>query len=229
MILKTLNKKHMLSVALVVAGFGIATAANAAIDGAYLGGQLGWGNVNQGDFAKPNTPAAGTINSTSSSSNSGGLAGRIFAGYQFMQNFAAELGYMKFHNATAKYSSTSTAGSTISNLNESGTVRTHAIDLVGKGILPLNNGFNVYGKLGLAYLAANGSATGTLTTGGVSSPARVSENAHKVYPEFGVGTSYDITKNISADLSYNRIQKVGHSTQLQSTNFVGAGLAYNFG
>jgi OOP family OmpA-OmpF porin len=233
MMLKTLNKKHILAAAIAgVAGMWIATA-NAAISGQpYIGGELGVGNVHQGGFSQADLTAAapGTIVASGNSARDTGLAGRIFGGYQFNQNFAAEMGYTKFSTANAKsYATTvSTTGST--NLKSS--IRTDALDLVGKGILPLEYGFNVYGKLGLAYLRTQGSSTTTTTTtgfGSTTTSSTTSNNAHHIYPTFGAGVGYDITKNITTDVSWNHIQKVGGSNKLANTDLFGVGLTYNFG
>lgn len=221
--LKAINKKMVLAAA--VAGLvtvGMANA-NAAVSGAYVGGQLGYGNVHQGDFSNSTFPTATAI--TSNSSSNGGLAGRVYGGYQFNPNFAAELGYTRFHNATANQDANNAA----STFNASSTIKTDAFDLVGKGILPLQNGFSVYGKLGVAYLRASGSQDNTTKTGATTTTTSQSLDANKLYPTFGAGVSYDITSNLSADVSWNHIQKVGSNNNLANTDFVGAGLAYNFG
>src|SRR5690348_14285177 len=99
MMLKTVNKKHILTAVIAgVASMWIA-GANAALTGPYIGGQLGYGNVHQGNFASSAVTdnAPGTIVSSGNSSKDTGLAGRIFGGYQINQNFAAEMGYSKFH------------------------------------------------------------------------------------------------------------------------------------
>lgn len=204
-----LKKKNVIALATVASLF-IGVAANAAVNGPYIGGTIGWGDTHQGGFADVG-PGIG------SSSKDTGLAGRIDGGYLFTENFAAELGYTRFHNSTAKAYSSAFA--------TNGTIKEDAFDLVGKAILPLSDCFNLYGKLGAAYLRANGTVTGS----SAGTAVRVSENAHKVYPTFGLGAGYNINKNITADVSWNRIQKVGNNNNLPSTDLVGVGLSYNFG
>lgn len=200
-----LNKKVLLGVATVGVSALVAINANAAIPGAYVNGILGWGDVHQDGASGPG------INSSSTKDT--GIAGRIAAGYQFDDTWAAELGYSKFSNATDK--------GNVLGLPYSATLKTSAVDLVGKASLPLQNGFSVYGKAGIAYLMES-------VNGSVANVNLGHDSEHKVFPTFTVGTAYDFTPNVVGDISWNRIQKVG-SSDLNSTDLVGVGISYYFG
>lgn len=195
---------------LLAAAFGATLAvasmpASAAAPGFYVGGQAGWGDTHYSKSDLVGNLPAGNLDNT-------GIAGRLFAGYQFDQNWAAELGFTKFSDTKIK----NIAGTGID-----GKVKQHAFDLVGKGILPLENGFNLYGKLGVAYVSADPSASyeGVTVSG---------DTEHKLYPTFSAGLSYDITPNVPVDISWNRIQKIGNG-DIQSSDFIALGIAYNFG
>lgn len=233
MMLKKLNKKHILSVAFVAASsLLIAANASAAVAGPYVGGQIGFGNVHQDGFSTSqlNRAIGGTFVSGTNSSKDTGVAGRVFAGYQMNQNFAAEMGYSKFTNATANASVNTQAPT--QTLTAKGTVKTYAVDLVGKAILPLQYGFNLYGKAGIAYLNSSTEVSTTLVKKGfgtTTTSAKVTDTAHHIYPTFGAGVGYDVTQNLVADVSWNRIQKTGNSSKLASTDLFAVGMAYNFG
>lgn len=218
MLLKKVNKKPIVSLAIASIA-SMAISAHATVNGPYVGGQIGYGNVHKGGFSSSDFTVEG--GSAKTSSKDTGVAGRVYAGYQFMQNFAAEMGYSKFSNATSKATLTTPEGTQTAN----GTIKTYAVDLMGKVILPLQNCFNIYGKAGLAYLSATGDVK--VTAPGVS--AKVSETDHHLYPAFGAGVGYDVTKNIVADVSWNHIQKTGGSSNLANTDLYAVGLAYNFG
>ncbi len=217
----------------------LTTSAFAVVNGPYVGGELGWGDTHQGNFTSPGLVSeiiSGTTTILSGSSRDTGIAGRIFAGYQFTPNWAAEMGYTHFSNATAnsQYSQTGFFGLPgTQTYNQHGTVTTQAVDLVAKGILPLQGGFSVYGKLGLAYLAASQTIDGTMTNtflgSTTTSPIHTSESDHRIYPTFGAGVSYDVTQNVVADVSWNHIQTVSPFDNMQNTDLVGASLAYHFG
>lgn len=200
-------KKPVLTLAML-SGLLITTGAQAAGEGAYVGGELGYGNIYQ-----PKASAG-----LSSSGKSGGIAGRIFGGYQFSDYFGTELGFTKFSNATIKF--------TQGTLTGNGTIKSYAVDAVLKGIVPFQNGFNLFGKLGAAYLDESSNNVTVTGAGGVSGTG--SGSTDKVLPTFGLGAGYDINQNFTTDLSWLRIQATGN-TNLQSTDLITAGLIYNFG
>ncbi len=210
-----------------LAAIGMSTQAAAGAPGFYVGAQAGWGDVHQsGISANDLSNDLGLpINTFSGSSKDTGIAGRGFVGYQFNPYFAVESGYTLFSNMTTRANGSFGPFS----ISESGKVSTQAIDLLGKGILPLSNGFSLYGKAGAAYLISKATANVTTSGFGLSSSGSASQTNSKLYPAFGAGVSYDITPNVVTDISYNRIQKVGSSDAVGSTDFIGLGLAYNFG
>jgi opacity protein-like surface antigen len=201
------RKQILMSVVSGFAGLFITATASAAVEGPYIGGALGWGDVHQTDFVNKANTASG-LNS--------GLAGRVFAGLQFQPNIAAEMGYSKFRDAKFNSSTTSNAGLTTEAYNA--TIKSYAVDLVAKIIVPLQNGFNIYGKVGGAYLnEANTSnevdtITGTTVTTTTSSQ---SMTLHKVLPTYGLGASFNVNKNVSTDISWMHIQKVGNTNWLK--------------
>jgi OmpA-OmpF porin, OOP family len=219
----------------------IASNSYAAVPGPYAGAQLGLGKVHQNGLTHSEInelygSALGSNNFTVKSSNNyneknTGLAGRLFAGYQFDENWAAELGWARFSNTSSNTTSTVKVNGTQmpSAANAKGTNKTDAFDLVGKGILPLQNNFSLYGKLGLAYLVERTDSSATVNKSGKKLPgSSFSDRTNSIFPTFGVGVAYDVTPNVVADVSWNRIQKIG-SSNLNSTDFVGAGLSYHFG
>jgi OmpA-OmpF porin, OOP family len=205
-------------------------AANAAAPGVYVTGQLGYANTHMKDKSNftnyPFTPnAADAINLSNN-----GLAGRLAMGYQFNQNFAVEMGYLQLNkkkvNGTIPNGEEATLPASLS-------LHQNAIDLVGKSILPLTDKFNVYGKLGVAYLTTTIKGKSNAHPG-INVPATADLNGvagiakHKWAPEAAVGVSYDFTPNMSVDTSWTRIQPLGKNRP-GAIDFVAVGLAYNFG
>ncbi|VVC76561.1 Outer membrane protein A [Aquicella siphonis] len=236
-----LTKKIMLGVAALGLSSLVTANAFAAAPGFYVGGQLGYGNVHQSDISRTDMndligSAVGnnkfTVNSFNNSGKDTGLAGRLFAGYQVNSNWAGELGWSKFSTMNTKASATATdnnpGGSTVT-ANARGNIKTDAVDLVAKGIYPLQNNVSVYGKVGAAYIMSRAHASASASEAGVTVSGSGSKNSHKIFPTVGVGASYDFTSNVAADLSYNRIQKVGSSSNIGSTDLVSVGLTYYIG
>jgi len=207
-----LNKKTI--VGLAVLGVSSLVAANsfAATQGAYVGGQLGWGDIHQ------KASSSYLTGTTVHANKDTGVAGRVFGGYRINENFAGEMGVTKFSDAKVKASSYG--------YTAQGTVKAAAVDLVAKGIYPVANNVSVYGKAGVAYVSERADIK-------VSNASRVvykdHDKANRLLPTFGAGVSYDFTQNVAADLSYNRIQKTGSSSKINSTDLVSVGLIYSIG
>jgi len=219
----------------------VAINSYAAWPGIYLGGQVGWGNVNEtgisrqdmGDLINSAISSDNfTFRSFNGTTNGNGLAGRVFTGYQFGCFGALEFGWTKFNNlpvnATANVLDHNTSSTALA--SSSGTIKVDAFDLVGKAIIPLRYHFNAYGKLGLAYLEGRSNASVTVRENGNKS---ASDNANsditgRFFPTFGLGIAYDFRPDIEMDLSWSRIQKMGDSQEIGSADFISLGLAFHF-
>lgn len=176
---------------------------NASIPGFYILGQLGTADTHQ----EASNAAALSINSKMA------FTGRIAGGYQFNQNVAFEIGYTRFSDVD--FSGVGGVPGANVSLSEK------AIDFMAKPMLPISSNVNLYAKLGLAYLKANGSA--------VVNGRNYLGYSDSWNPSFGVGLSYDITPFVPIDLAWTRIQSVGGGNSIPSTDFYSIGLAYYFG
>lgn len=234
--------KQIVASAIVVGLFSfiITSPVVAANPGFYVGGQIGASDLNQPDVTNAQLYDLnffpfwmGTIDSNNTHTQGNiGLGGRLFAGYQFNQNWATELGYTHFHSGnisgTAQVSTTSglfifTPYTNTENI--SGKIQAAAIDWTVKGILPIQDKLSLYGKLGLALLMERM----TLTEADFAGMVSMTANEARIYPTFGLGVSYDITPKVVADFSWNHIQKMGDATYLANKDLISAGLAYHFG
>lgn len=248
-------KKVITTAVLGVSALGV-MAANAATPGVYVTGQLGYANTHMGNkingakdisniisiFDNPaDTDKHSVSNLGANKVSDNGLAGRLALGYQFNQNFAIEMGYMQLHgrkqNVGYQISDTDSDGKvSVSDLNAKVKLRQDAIDLAVKGILPVASNFNVYGKLGVAYLTTTVNANSIsvkdkndnmiFPSSFTFVPGDVAK--HTFAPEAAVGVSYDITPNVSVDTSWTHIQPVGKNRP-GNIDFVAVGLGYHFG
>lgn len=110
-------------------------------------------------------------------------SGKIFGGYDFDQTLGVELGYTDFRNANTTY----TTGTTTNTVSHGG----HSTYLAGKATAPLNEQFNVFGKLGIAQTK-------------IESTGR-SDNNTEGY--LAVGGEYKLNKNVAFTLEYERYGK----------------------
>jgi OOP family OmpA-OmpF porin len=194
-------------------------AANAAVPGVYVTGQLGAVNTHMKAKTEGHGPTTPPDQPLGSNLNNNGLAGRLAVGYQFNQNWAVELGYLQLKNG--KYVEVQPKDKITTTLKQ------NAIDIAAKGILPLSDRFDVYGKLGLAYVTSDIAYTDKYAEGHKYNDV-YSIAKHKWAPEAAVGVSYDLTSNVSIDTSWTHIQPVG-SHRPGNIDFVAVGVGYKFG
>jgi OOP family OmpA-OmpF porin len=128
----------------------------------------------------------------------------VSAGYQFNRNWAAEAAYSDLGQLTYG------AGS------GGGDAKTTAISLSGVGIWPLDNGFSLFGKLGVAGTSVDASAASLSST-----------TDRRTGVTVGVGGQYNLTNAFGIRVAYNRFV-VGDNTTEGDYNLVNAGVVYKF-
>ena len=139
-------------------------------------------------------------------------------GYQITPNFAVEAGYVDLGKFGFNTAVTAPAVDTIS-----GRVKTTGYNLSLVAIAPLAQGWSVYGKGGFfdAKTEFDANSGGVVAT---TSGSHKSNNG-----TYGLGAGYEITKNISANLEWNRYLKVGDSsTSKADVDLVTLGLQFKF-
>ncbi|HZX26317.1 MAG TPA: outer membrane beta-barrel protein [Telluria sp.] len=100
----------------------------------------------------------------------------VYGGYQFQENFSAELGLRRMGDLTMYGVDVKTDQA--------------ALSLIAR--LPLSNGFHVYGRLGYNYLDVNASYGGNHGNGNTSGGL------------YGLGVGYDFTPAVSARIELQR-------------------------
>lgn len=116
----------------------------------------------------------------------------VFGGYQFHPNFAVELGYRDLGKVSESY-----AGSNYS-------LEADAVELSVVGKLPLNDQFDVYGRLGMGSIKAKDSYSDALGS--------YSGSTTKTKALFGVGAHYAISKEFGLRAEYAQFSKIDDVT-----------------
>lgn len=216
-------------------------AANATTNGFYVDGQVGYAHTGNKFTGLPSDITVGKDKKAAK----GSIAGRLAIGYQFTKNWAAELGYTQFgqqkSNLSTSYLVTTQVPSismrvdpvntmtTTTNMvtsKEAITINQHAFDIVGKGIYPISDKFNVYAKAGMAYLTTTVKSKGDMQYQG--KPVTALFSKHNWAPEAGIGLTYDITPNMFIDTSFTHIQPIGKNKP-SNIDFATVGIGYSFG
>lgn len=196
--------------ALIILG-SMTSLAHATGAGFYMGAQAGMTNLNnttqtvQTGLASPETVPVKPSNT--------GIGERFFVGAGINQYAAIELGYTHYAPSTYKPSP--------SGLSNTPSIRENGLDLVGKGMYPIQN-FAIFGKLGVTQISK--SVSGSLQPISSSAPRIAASNS--IHPLIGIGASYDLTPNWVADISWTRALKGGNG--FQNADFMGLGISYHF-
>ena len=156
-----MNRKALIAIAaLSTAAFAAPAMAQMRMSSAYIGGSIG-----QSKFKGACDDAGGL------SCDDKDTAFRLFGGYQFNRNIAAELGYASLGKVK------------LSGPGFSGSVEGTAWDLSAVGSWPLANQFSVLGRLGFARTEGKGGGD----FGGSDNKTGVT---------FGLGAQYDFSRNL---------------------------------
>jgi OOP family OmpA-OmpF porin len=120
---------------------------------------------------------------------------KLFVGYDFNRNFAAEVGYVDLGSISA----TGQVGAVPVTASADAT----AFELVGVGKLPLSNNFSLIGKLGVVRWDVDSRAT----AGAVS--ASTSDTGTDL--TFGFGVRYAVTRNWMVQAEWQRYNDIGNN------------------
>lgn len=130
--------------------------------------------------------------------------GTIYLGAKFSENFGAELGY----STTSKKSKdiTLATGQNIGGISTPAAnngqtlttkVRTNGAHLDLVGYLPIDNGFELFGALGLGFMNASiDIATNSAITGNFLTALTSMTGSHKVIPRIGIGANWMATEMV---------------------------------
>lgn len=168
----------------------------------YLGASVGYAKSTLSDAYFP----TGSVEKT----NQAGF--KLYGGYQFNRNWAAELEYVNF----GKYSADS------ANLHS--TAKASGLGLSAVGVLPLSEQFSLFGKAGV--LAKMVKADERNNSGSYI----YSQKSTKFAPLLGFGAEYRLTPEMSvrAEYEYAGKTRVGENDAKLTNNLLSVGVRYQF-
>lgn len=195
--------KRITLVSCLVAGILMMGNSYAMGNGFYVGGMLGYSNMNYSASNQNYKPG--------NTSDNSGFAWNGQLGMQMARNFAIQADYYNY--ADASFNNIRGIPGAKANYSQ------HVGDVVGKLILPLG-AFNLNANAGLAYVALDRNANGTA-------------KAHQINPgdknvgklTYGLGAGYDLGPNLTATVNW---QQIPSGNGIEQSNFIGAGLDYYF-
>jgi OOP family OmpA-OmpF porin len=178
---------------------GLVAASQASAQGFYIGGSVGQSSFDD-DNVIPDLITSGTVDDKDTGF-------KIFGGYQFNRNFGVELAWVDLGEA-------SYSGTFLGLPVTGGTVKTSGLNISAVGTFPLGSGFALFGKAGIfAWESEANDVTGGTPFSGKEDGTDLS---------FGLGASYDFTKNFAIRAEWERFKAVG------DIDLLSIGVAYKF-
>jgi OOP family OmpA-OmpF porin len=200
------------------AGATMGSQYSGAPDAGWYGG-LGIGRSSASiDNARITSNLLGSGFATSSISNDDTDTGyKLFAGYKFNRNFALEGGY--FDLGRFGFTATTVPAGTLN-----GSIKLSGINLDAVGILPINERFSAFGRVGVNYAEASDSFSGT---GAVSVP-NSNPSKREANLKFGGGLQYDFNRSLGMRLEAERYRINDAVGSKGDVDLLSVGLVYRF-
>ncbi|HWU84015.1 MAG TPA: outer membrane beta-barrel protein [Rhodocyclaceae bacterium] len=211
----------VVSVVASVAIFSMSAARadeNQGWQGWYAGVNAGVGHSSLGDGGVNSALGKQGISADSSVDSHDNIYG-LNLGYRFRKNFAVEGGYVDL----GKYNFSSNVSAPAADA-ASGDYRVKGWTASAVGILPLQNGFSAYGKVGLIV------ADTKLNAGSDSGANAIGDSSHtSTRPTYGLGLAYDFSKQVVGKVEWNRYENLGNGdTGKSDLDAYTVGVAYKF-
>ncbi len=204
------------------AGAGAGPATSSGFSGVPDTGWYGGVNIGQSrakiDNANITSNLLGSGFATNSISNDDRDTGyKLFAGYKYNRNFAVEAGY--FDLGQFGFTATTVPAGTLN-----GRIKLKGVNLDAVGILPINEKFSAFGRIGVAYAEAQDSFSGTGAVNVLNSnPSKREANL-----KYGGGLQYDFTPSLGMRFEAERYRINDAVGSKGDVDLLSLGLVYRF-
>ena len=131
-------------------------------------------------------------------SDTSGIAFKLFAGREIKPNFALEVGYAQFGEATANFVSS----------REKVTVKSNALFVTAIGKIPINDKANYFGKLGVHFWSLDFQSKFN------TPPYSGSGSGSSTDFMYGLGVDFKTDNGMTVRLEWERYEKVGDGTKI---------------
>lgn len=225
--------KTVVAIASTIATLACATPAFAGdfyVYGSAGQSDIGLGKSNLDGFLNNGLTNKGVTNLAPSSSVSNTDTGyKLGVGYQFNPYVAVEGAYVDLGKATYSYNATGTLGGANGTANATGDVKVSGVNFSVVGILPVNSDFNLFGKVGMLVGEAKANINGSASAGATSVTYNAGGTKSQSALSYGIGVSYNVTKQISLRAEYEEFDLKGiAATGDPKANLFSVGVGYKF-
>jgi len=186
--------------------------------GWYGGINFGQSSANIDDSRISSRLVAGGATSASVTDDDRDTGYKVFGGYRFNRNFALEGGY--FDLGKFGYTATTVPAGTLT-----GSIKLRGLNLDVVGIVPINEKFSAFGRIGLNHAEARDSFTGT----GSVTVTNPNPSKRDTNYKFGLGIQYDFTPSLGMRVEAERYRINDAVGSKGDVDLVSVGLIYRFG
>ncbi len=195
----------------------LATTSCAAMAGnMYVVGSYGYSMFQLDRGALDSRRVVIATNGYTSSLDENSTAVQLKLGYQFTPNIAVEAGYADI--GKSRYKASYTGGSV------DVTAKATGLTFAALGIVPINDKFSAFAKLGMIDAKADVSVTAP-----AGATSLRSDSTTKWRPVYGIGGIYNASKEIGVRLELEQFNKLGDANSANfDVNVLSAGVSYKF-
>ena len=195
--------------------------------GVYIEGDIGWAQVNWGDFwaGALNSAPVGLGLASGAAIGAHRESGFTYGGdlgYQFNRYFSAEAGW--YHLPTVAGEHSSSSGSNLDPI----VVRSWLVYFAGKVAIPVADDFDIFGKAGIVWRKLDYSGPAV----GLAAITAVFHDTHYSKPFFAFGAQWFLDQNWSANIQYMVVpgyyRAAEIAMQAPKANLVVGGIGYKF-
>ena len=161
-----------------------------------------------------------TTSSVPAIQNNGKLGAKIYAGYQFNDNFALEVGYSYLGKSKAAYTYNGMVDQDTEEVNT--LVKGQLLSITANGMFPVNDSFSLLGKLGVGAYYSQTSIRAKIDGEDITKPL----NKTSAVPVVGVGAEFKLNKTLAlrAEYEYFGKPKFADDTKMKRVDMFSIGL-----
>jgi OOP family OmpA-OmpF porin len=194
----------------------LAASSIACAEG-YVVGSIGRSTVDANKAALDSVLTGAGATALSSTLNNTDTGYKIQIGQQLSPNWAVEGGWVNF--GKVNYSATFTGG------NASVDAKASGFNVAALGILPLNESFSLFGKLGVIYATVDASASIV----GRTASGWATASASNWKPTWGLGGTINVSKQVGIRAEFEQFSKLGDTNTGKSTvDLLSVGMVFKF-
>lgn len=213
-----IKQSKVLATSTAVLLLSLFASGSALAQGMYLYGAIGGTSANLKKSDIDSDLVSAGVTGLASSVDESDVGYKLQLGYMINRNFGVEGGWVDLGKFT--YNASFIGGSA------NGDIKASGFNIAGIGVLPLDNNFSLFGKLGTINAKVKASVSATGPGGAASGSASDTEWS----PNYGLGVMYNLSPKMAIRAEWERFDKLGdkNKTGEGDVDLWSVGLRFSF-